>query len=293
MTLAEHYQAFEDLFADGDPRVTRWPLVSKTPLPVTTLICGYLLVLYIGIKLMKNRQPFNLQKILVIYNFGLVVFSCYILTELLLSITAAKYSLVCQDYDEDHSNQDPKEFRVTSVIWVFYFSKAVELLDTILMILRKKNDQITFLHVYHHMSMLCVFWVVLRFHPGGEVFMVCLLNTFVHIIMYTYYGMSAIPSLRKHLWWKKYLTKLQMIQFIVMLGHIILVNVKCQNIPRWGFLLYAFYLPVMLVLFGNFYLQAYIKRRRENAHTDGVLLSRQNKHQYSNGDAHQINGKID
>jgi hypothetical protein len=37
-------------------------------------------------------------------------------------------------------------------------------------------------------------------------------NSFVHIIMYTYYAMSAVPFLRKYLWWKKYLTQLQMVR---------------------------------------------------------------------------------
>ena len=43
-------------------------------------------------------------------------------------------------------------------------------------------------------------------------FFMGVLNTFVHIIMYSYYGLSALgPSVQKHLWWKKYVTKLQLV----------------------------------------------------------------------------------
>lgn len=38
------------------------------------------------------------------------------------------------------------------------------------------------------------------------------LNAFVHIIMYTYYALAAIPSMRGKLWWKKYITRLQLVR---------------------------------------------------------------------------------
>ena len=39
-----------------------------------------------------------------------------------------------------------------------------------------------------------------------------MVNSFIHVIMYFYYFLSAMPSLRKYLWWKKYLTLLQMVR---------------------------------------------------------------------------------
>ena len=39
-----------------------------------------------------------------------------------------------------------------------------------------------------------------------------LINSFVHVLMYTYYGLSAIgPHMQKYLWWKKYLTRIQLV----------------------------------------------------------------------------------
>ena len=38
-------------------------------------------------------------------------------------------------------------------------------------------------------------------------------NSFVHVIMYAYYGLSAIgPQMRPYLWWKRYITKLQLVR---------------------------------------------------------------------------------
>ena len=34
-------------------------------------------------------------------------------------------------------------------------------------------------------------------------------NCCVHVLMYSYYALSAIPPIRKYLWWKKYLTAIQ------------------------------------------------------------------------------------
>lgn len=47
-------------------------------------------------------------------------------------------------------------------------------------------------------------------HPAA--FFIGLVNTFVHIVMYSYYGLAAIgPHMQKYLWWKRYLTSLQLV----------------------------------------------------------------------------------
>lgn len=47
---------------------------------------------------------------------------------------------------------------------------------------------------------------------GGHSTFFGLLNTFVHIVMYSYYLFAALgPQFQRFLWWKKYLTALQMV----------------------------------------------------------------------------------
>ena len=54
------------------------------------------------------------------------------------------------------------------VMYWYFFSKSIELMDTVLMVVRKKNNQITFLHVFHHASMFNIWWWVMTFIPAGS-----------------------------------------------------------------------------------------------------------------------------
>ena len=57
---------------------------------------------------------------------------------------------------------------------------------------------------YYH---VCIS-VCAEFYAGG-------FNVLVHVFMYTYYALSAMgPQVQKYLWWKKYLTKLQMVVYL-------------------------------------------------------------------------------
>ena len=39
-----------------------------------------------------------------------------------------------------------------------------------------------------------------------------MINSGIHVLMYAYYGLSACgPAYRKYLWWKKYMTSLQLV----------------------------------------------------------------------------------
>ncbi|KAK7603571.1 hypothetical protein V9T40_003570 [Parthenolecanium corni] len=78
-------------------------------------------------------------------------------------------------------------------------------------ILRKKFSQVSTLHVIHHGIMPMSVWMGMKFAPGGHSTFFAMLNTFVHIVMYFYYMLSALgPEYQKYIWWKKYLTAFQM-----------------------------------------------------------------------------------
>lgn len=39
-----------------------------------------------------------------------------------------------------------------------------------------------------------------------------IINSFVHVVMYTYYFLAALgPQMQKYLWWKRYLTRIQIV----------------------------------------------------------------------------------
>ncbi|KAK9738442.1 GNS1/SUR4 family [Popillia japonica] len=190
-----------------------------------------IIVKYIGPKFMENRKPLQLKNVLIVYNFLQVIFS----TWLFLGIGTSgwlngKYNWRCQPVDY---SDDPETLKMVSYSWWYFFSKFTEFLDTFFFVLRKKNDHITTLHVIHHGVMPMSVWFGVKFTPGGHSTFFGFLNTFVHIVMYTYYMLSAFgPEMQKYLWWKKYLTTLQMVQFVGIMVHAFqLLFIDC-NYPR-------------------------------------------------------------
>ena len=57
---------------------------------------------------------------------------------------------------------------------------------------RKKFQHVSLLHVVHHGIMPMSVWPGARFVPGGHASFFGLLNTFVHMFMYTYYLVAAL-----------------------------------------------------------------------------------------------------
>lgn len=58
-------------------------------------------------------------------------------------------------------------------------------------------------------------WATTKFIAGGHTVYVSTLNSFVHIVMYTYYLLTAWdPEYKKSVWWKKHITQLQIVSRI-------------------------------------------------------------------------------
>ncbi|XP_060593274.1 elongation of very long chain fatty acids protein 2-like [Ruditapes philippinarum] len=278
----------------GDPRTRYWFMFFGNPIPVWLLTIAYLVfVVYAGPKFMKNRKPYSLQTFMVVYNLGLVIMSIYMFAEFLLSTRAAGYNWLCSPYTEN-TWKDPREMRVANVMWYYAISKAIELLDTVLMILRKKDAQITFLHVFHHATMLNIWWWVPTFTPGGQTWFGSCLNCLVHVVMYSYYGLAVIPSLRDKLWWKKYITTFQLIQFVVTFSHTMQTYFTGCDFPMWGQYLLGGYMVVMLILFGNFYIQSYIvKKNRRNQLKKTEAANGHKTNSVSENGSHSNKSKVD
>ncbi|RXN34560.1 adenine DNA glycosylase-like protein [Labeo rohita] len=148
----------------ADKRTDPWLLVYS-PVPVICIFLCYLVIIWIGPKLMKNKEPVDLKAVLIVYNFAMVGLSIYMFHEFMVTSWLANYSYLCQPVDYSRS---PLGMRMASVCWWFFFSKVIELSDTIFFILRKKNSQLTFLHVYHHGTMIFNWWAGVKYLAGGQ-----------------------------------------------------------------------------------------------------------------------------
>lgn len=132
-------------------------------------------------------------------------------------------------------------------------------------VLRKKYNQITFLHVYHHGGMVLAGYIVSKFMAGSHGTLLGIINSYVHVVMYTYYFLTSYkPELKKSLWWKKHITHIQLAQFAILVVHFFnpLVFFECAY-PKVLSFVGLTQNVFMLILFSDFYYKAYIRKRKE------------------------------
>ncbi|MPC31177.1 Elongation of very long chain fatty acids protein [Portunus trituberculatus] len=144
-------------------------------------------------------------------------------------------------------------------------------------VLNKKNQHISLLHMAHHGLMPISTWYGIRYHPGGHNTFFGFLNAFVHTVMYLYYLLAAMgPNMRPFLWWKKYLTTLQMIQFTAVFIHAMIPTVKECDVPPALIGWVGSIAVLFTILFADFYIKEYKKKNINN-----VKIKRDNDASYS------------
>lgn len=151
----------------------------------------------------------------------------------------------------------------TGAYW-YYIAKIVELLDTVFFVLKKNQHQLTFLHVYHHTVMVLWSYYYLKYAFGEQGVAIGFMNSFVHVIMYSYYFLAALgPHMKKFLWWKKYLTGLQLVQFCTMIVVLGVTSVMDCNVPKQVTYILTFLVISFLYLFSRFYVQSYRQKPKQ------------------------------
>lgn len=222
----------------------------------------YLTVTYSLQRFMRHRKPLEIPRFLFTHNITLCVASL-VLGSWLTWRLAYRYvtgltfhGLLCAKsiYEDGHMQQ---------IYYINMFFKVWEFLDTWLLAVRKKP--IAFLHAYHHAATLVLTWAQQTEHSGCQ-WVPIVINLWVHVLMYYYYAMSA---LRIRVWWKKYLTKLQIVQFVLdvtIVGYAYAIFIKanfdpnaCYGTSR-GAIIGLSILFSYLILFIRFYVSTYIMK---------------------------------
>ena len=100
---------------------------------------------------MKSREAVKgLYPIKFVYNVVQVMLCSYMSIEAGVQAWKFDYTLVpCMPFN----HQKPV---MGFILYVFYLSKVLDFMDTIFIILEKRDKQLSFLHVYHHASIFLV-----------------------------------------------------------------------------------------------------------------------------------------
>lgn len=220
-------------------------LTTPTPLFMSIMGFNYLMCINVLQDHMKHKEAYNLQQAMVAYNIFQIVFNGYICYGL--------YTLV--SLDNPFGLNTPYSQHIEHFVFLHYISKYLDYLDTVFIILRKKTSQLSTLHIYHHATIPIVWGSLLYIgHGNGTAAFGCLINSFIHIIMYSHYLCTGL-GFRNPL--KKYITQAQMGQFVCCLAHAGTVYAYETVVPSYLALTQFIYHVQMLYLFNRFYSKTY------------------------------------
>eukprot|EP00123_Amoebidium_parasiticum_P012619 comp21477_c0_seq1/m.29734 comp21477_c0_seq1/g.29734 ORF comp21477_c0_seq1/g.29734 comp21477_c0_seq1/m.29734 type:complete len:267 (-) comp21477_c0_seq1:687-1487(-) len=163
---------------------------------------------------MRDRPAFSLTGAVCVHNLILMVWSAvmcaWVVTDMLNMIDLNTWDvrrIFCLTEVEAENSKDVSLNRYWFHLYVYYLSKFYELLDTVILVLKKRP--VIFLHWYHHSIVIAMVWLWLECKPSySSIGMFA--NTLVHVFMYYYYMCAA---LKWSVWFKRHITSMQIVQF--------------------------------------------------------------------------------
>ncbi|KAF2754784.1 elongation of fatty acids protein-like protein [Pseudovirgaria hyperparasitica] len=260
-------KAFESVkgYKPQDFRFTPGETPISTFSVTATILVSYYIIIFGGREVMRNRPAYKLNGLFKIHNFYLTAISGALLAlfaeQLIPTVWRhGVFYAIC-----DHSGGWTDKLVI--LYYLNYLTKFVELIDTCFLFLKKKP--LTFLHTYHHGATALLCYTQLIGHTSVS-WVPITLNLMVHVVMYWYYFQSA-RGIR--IWWKKYITIMQITQFVLDLGFVYFASYTYfsstywPNMPSYGkcageeFAAIAgiCILTSYLVLFIGFYIATYKK----------------------------------
>ena len=98
---------YNELWNIRDRRVDDWFLMSSI-WPTVALCVSYLyFVVFLGPRLMKNREPFKILPLIQLYNVFVTLLSAYMFYEICMSGWFTHYNWVCQEVETDPDPKSP------------------------------------------------------------------------------------------------------------------------------------------------------------------------------------------
>ena len=209
------------------------------------MLGAYLLAYGVGLVAVRStagsREPYRMKSFMMVYN-SVQILLCGWMTH---GFVKAAFS-----WSNPFALNVPYTAGIEYFMMVHFASKILDFTDTFIMLFKKNFHQFTFLHVYHHVTILMVWGFLLQSgDANGTAYFGAMLNSGVHFLMYSHYLVTSF-GIRNPL--KPLLTNLQLVQFGLCLVHAVAVVLYEQVLPsRLAYLQLAYH-TVMLILFGDF-----------------------------------------
>nr|UTI67607.1 elongation-very long chain-fatty acids-protein-4 [Kerria lacca] len=160
--IAKFYKyVFEEI---ADERTKTYFLVESPFLMIAILFCYVYFVTNVGPRMMKKKRAFNLKSVMIVYNIFQIFINSFLFVEALRWGWGGRFNWLCEPVDWTVT---PLNLYICRLCHLYFIIKLTDLLDTIFMVLRKRDDHISFLHVYHHAGMCALAWGGVKYLPGA------------------------------------------------------------------------------------------------------------------------------
>lgn len=253
----------------------------------------YLAGVFLLRRLMASRPPVNTKVLTQFHNLFIGLLSLAMFLGIVYGVLFDSVGDIWRDpsigndiFCTRNRGDDFSYINGSTFFWVYlyYLSKYYEWMDTLIIVLKKSDRQLSYLHVFHHCIIVPVSWAWCASN-WPIVWYGCSINCLVHVIMYTYYFLSGIPNQPFDLSWKKYITQFQIVQFVTGLGmqiYWLKKDVKSWYPLRTGkccgsyytFGVTTFMLALFTVMFINYYIQARKREAKLLAEKTNLLLQK-------------------
>lgn len=234
----------------------------SSPIPLVTAIVIYLWLIYKVLPaFMESRKAYELTTIIRIYNaLQVIICACFVVRHHMIGVGLFSACTCMQPKNDETISSENMEF--LKMHYLFIFLRLFEFIETIFFILRKKSNQVSALHVYHHIAVVVLLWLHLKYNGGPMDNYIGILNSSIHVIMYTYYFFSSFQkftSITKTI--KPLITTVQIIQLSVLFLHCCVALMPSCNASKI-YIVQTLNLALLIFMFLRFFVKNFNAKKK-------------------------------
>eukprot|EP00441_Pelagodinium_beii_P011972 CAMPEP_0197690132 /NCGR_PEP_ID=MMETSP1338-20131121/107911_1 /TAXON_ID=43686 ORGANISM="Pelagodinium beii, Strain RCC1491" /NCGR_SAMPLE_ID=MMETSP1338 /ASSEMBLY_ACC=CAM_ASM_000754 /LENGTH=589 /DNA_ID=CAMNT_0043272547 /DNA_START=239 /DNA_END=2008 /DNA_ORIENTATION=- len=210
---------------------------------------AYISLVFFGVRFMENRDPVQKRifEWMIVYNVTQALLNLRLAVALLFEVWKLGYPVPwgnALDVSE-------KAHGLGMLIWFQYHCRQLDLLDTLFMILRKKFQRISLVHVYLRLMNLWGWFLAARFACGGDTYFPAVVHAMCQVVVHTYYVIHSVNPSGAPLFRRARVAEVQVLQFVIVAAHAAFV-LFYGNVPRSLAAFNLFFMMISLTFYIDF-----------------------------------------